>query len=112
MSEARAAAHLLKGLCASQNLGHTAWLCAQLSEGNPRPTPSRALAHFTVHPGKAAFCPPDRKFQGFTRIRVEGEEEEEENRSFPVPLGFSLPTSLAVLSQDLLSVAWRRLSGQ
>lgn len=66
------AAHLLKGLSASQNLGHTAWLCAQLREGNPHPTPSRALAHFTVRPGKATFCPPDRKLEGLSRIGVEG----------------------------------------
>lgn len=43
---------------------------------------------------------------------MEGEEEEEENRRFSVPLGCSPPTSLAVPSQDLLPAAWRRLSRQ
>lgn len=66
-------AHLLKGLRASQNLGHSAWLCAQLREGNPRPTPSPELAHFTVRPGKAALCPPtNRKLLRLCWDRAEG----------------------------------------
>lgn len=46
-----------------------------------------------MHPGKATFCPPDRKFQGFTRIGLEGEEEE--NSSFSVPGGCLPRTSLS-----------------
>ncbi|KAK7808054.1 hypothetical protein U0070_000055, partial [Myodes glareolus] len=103
------AAHLLKGPSASQNLGHTAWLGTQLSEGNPHPAhQARSLAHFTVRPGKATFCPPDRKFQGFARIRVE--RGEEEDRSISVPSGGSPPASLAIPSQDLLPAVRRRLS--